>query len=96
MTAVPDELLHLDRALTPQERRALFQTPARKGQSGYAAPPGTGPAGETCRSCAHLVRKHLARTYLKCGLMQAVWTGGAGTDVRASSPACVRWAARPA
>lgn len=58
---------------------------------GHAALPGTGPAGETCRSCLHLVRKEMSRTYLKCGLMQAYWTGGGWTDVRAGDAACRRW-----
>lgn len=58
---------------------------------GYAALPGTGPKGETCGSCAHLYRKHMAKTYLKCELMAAKWTGGHGTDVLARSPACQRW-----
>jgi hypothetical protein len=61
---------------------------------GHAAVPGTGPAGETCRSCAHLVRKEMSRTYLKCGLMKAYWTGGGGTDVRARDAACRRWEAK--
>jgi hypothetical protein len=86
------DLLKLDRALTPAERRALFKTPARQ-NAGYAATPGSGPAGETCRTCKHLHRKRLAGTYLKCGLMSAVWTGGAATDVKAGSPACSRWEA---
>jgi len=60
---------------------------------GHAAVPGTGPEGETCRSCAHLVRKEMASTYLKCGLMRAYWTGGQGTDVRARDAACRRWEA---
>ena len=60
---------------------------------GYAAIPGTGPAGETCRSCKHLVRKRMGKTYLKCGLMTRYWTGGGGSDVRAKSPACRHWAA---
>lgn len=85
-----EDLLKLDRALTPQERRLLFRTPAKK-NSGYAAPPGTGPSGETCKTCKHLFRKRLAGTYLKCWLMSAVWTGGARTDVKASSPACSAW-----
>jgi hypothetical protein len=76
-------------ALTPRERRKLFRKPTVP--DGYAWKPGTGPAGETCGSCKHLVRKQLAGTYLKCGLMEAVWTGGAKTDVRSRSPACAKW-----
>jgi hypothetical protein len=57
---------------------------------GYASPPGTGPAGETCQSCEHIVR---SRRYRKCGLMRARWTHGPGTDILARSPACKSWAA---
>lgn len=85
-----NEIPHLDRAMTPQERRMLFRTPARK-NTGYAAPPGSGPTGETCRTCKHLVHKRMAGTYLKCELMRSVWTGGGGTDVKAKSPACSQW-----
>jgi len=85
-----DDLMRLDRALTPQERRLLFQTPAKK-NAGYAAPPGTGPAGETCKTCAHITHKRMAKAYIKCGLMMAVWTGGPGTDIKAGSPACAKW-----
>ncbi len=60
-------------------------------QRGYAAPPGTGPAGETCKSCRHYVLRQFAGTYRKCGLMRRFWTGGPGSDVRASAPACSRW-----
>jgi hypothetical protein len=60
---------------------------------GYAAIPGTGPAGETCGSCAHMVRRRLGGVYRKCGLMRAQWTGGAKTDIKATSPACSRWEA---
>lgn len=86
------DLFNLDRALTPAERRRL-----RGGRppKGYAAPPGSGPAGETCKTCHHLVRREKARTYLKCALMERGWTNGAGTDVRASSPACSRWEPGP-
>lgn len=58
---------------------------------GYAAPPGSGPAGETCRTCAHYARIKYAKTYLKCARMKAVWTGGPGTDIKAGSPACRLW-----
>jgi hypothetical protein len=58
---------------------------------GHAAAPGTGPEGETCRTCVHLAKVHLAKTYSKCGLMRAYWSGGQGTDVRLSDAACRRW-----
>ena len=88
-----DDMLKLDRALTPAERRQLFHKPAKK-KTGYAATPGTGPQGETCKTCQHLYRKRMAGTYLKCSLMEAVWTGGGATDVKAGSPACARWEIR--
>jgi len=60
---------------------------------GYAAIPGTGPDGETCSSCAHMVRRRLGNVYRKCGLMRAHWTSGGKTDIKATSPACSRWEA---
>lgn len=84
------DLLHLDRALTPQERKRLAASTRTK-KHGHAWAPGTGPEGETCGSCKHLARKTMARTFLKCALMRAVWTGGYGTDVRARDPACKKW-----
>lgn len=61
---------------------------------GHAAAPGTGPAGETCGSCEHLVRRQMAKTYLKCGLVRALWTGAVRTDVRAGDAACRLWEKR--
>lgn len=61
---------------------------------GYAARPGSGPAGETCKSCRHLERVHYAKTYRKCGLNKANWTHGPGSDVLAGSPACQLWEAK--
>ena len=61
---------------------------------GHAAPPGTGPAGETCGSCANLFRnEQWSKTFLKCGLMRGRWTGSYGTDVRARDEACSKWKA---
>jgi hypothetical protein len=60
-------------------------------KKGHAMPPGTGPAGETCGSCRHLYRNDMSKTYLKCELMRAIWTGSYGTDVRARDAACKRW-----
>lgn len=60
--------------------------------NGYAAPPGTGPDGEKCKSCHHAVGTgHCARTYYKCKLMEPNWTGGPGTDILLRSPACRLW-----
>lgn len=87
-------LAAMDHALTPKERRAMLRAASvRRGL--HAAEPGTGPEGETCGTCAHLVRKHMAKTYLKCGLCRARWTCGGGTDIRARDPACSKWQARP-
>ena len=54
---------------------------------------GKGPAGETCGSCAHLVRigNSGSRTYLKCGLVRNWWTHGPGTDILARWAACEFW-----
>lgn len=59
---------------------------------GYAAPPGTGPAGETCKTCEHIVRvKYHNNTYRKCRLREATWNHSGGTDIRAKFPACRFW-----
>ena len=59
---------------------------------GYFAPPGTGPAGETCKTCAHIaVKGGVAGRYLKCGRARARWTGGRKSDILAGSPACSGW-----
>jgi hypothetical protein len=82
-------------ALTPRERKRLHG-PTRK--SGHAWRPGTGPAGETCGSCAHKVTKHTGgwnKSFVKCGLMEKQWTHGAGTDIRAHDPACKFWERKP-
>lgn len=79
--------------LTPQQRRALHK---RLSKSGHAMPPGTGPFGETRRSCQHLARNqmHSGKTFMKCALRRANWTSGYETDVRARDAACSKWEAR--
>lgn len=59
--------------------------------NGYAAPPGGGPKGETCKSCTHYARVRHSNIYRKCLLVRASWTNGPGTDILAKSPACVYW-----
>lgn len=80
-----------DHAMTPEERRKFF----RKGPqpAGYAAPPGTGPQGETCKTCKHIERHEYAKTYLKCALFRPQ-THGRKTDIKAGSPACNLWEAQ--
>lgn len=60
---------------------------------GYAARPGTGPDGETCKSCRfyHVTNTQARRSYRKCELLRWRWTHGPGTDILAGSPACERW-----
>lgn len=57
---------------------------------GYAAPPGTGPAGESCATCLHA--KRYGR-YSKCGHPSRRWfnTHGAATDIRLRTAACSKW-----
>ncbi|UYW28221.1 hypothetical protein OKC48_06790 [Methylorubrum extorquens] len=73
----------------------LFGAPPAKPRgtqaAGYAWTPGTGPAGETCGSCASLAKVRLASTYNKCAFVRAAWTGGKATDVLLRSPACLKW-----
>lgn len=73
--------------------RSAFALPTKrtKKDAAHAAPPGTGPEGETCKSCLHIYRNRLSKVYLKCDLMRAHWTGGGGTDIRAKDPACSKW-----
>lgn len=74
--------------------RSAGRAPARKptAKNGYAAPPGTGPDGKTCRTCAH--KRSMgngAKHFIKCDLRRATWTKGEGTDILAKSPACSRY-----
>ena len=74
--------------LTPQQRKTVTnRTPRPKGD---AKPPGSGPANETCKSCAHIRRVATGsrKIFRKCGLLDAHWTRGPGTDIRADSAAC--------
>jgi hypothetical protein len=60
---------------------------------GYAATPGTGPSGETCRTCKRLyfVSPNIKRFY-KCRLTPL--TSGPASDVLVRSPACSQWQAK--
>ena len=57
--------------------------------TGYAAPPGTGPADATCADCAHRLRWRLAsKTVSKCGHPHGYRSHSAASDIKARSPAC--------
>ena len=71
------------------EKKKRNETPR-----GYADVPGTGPKGETCKSCKHFRRIECAKVYFKCALLESKWTGGFKTDIRAKSPACSKWNAK--
>lgn len=63
---------------------------------GYAAQPGTGPAGESCRSCKFRCTVCMGgKNWHKCGLLKHRWTSGPGTDIRLKSPACEHWKLKP-
>lgn len=80
----------LGRKLSEEEARRILKRKAIP-KKGYAAPPGTGPEGEKCKTCRHIYRKKMSKTYIKCLLNRDNWTGGAGSDVLSNAPACRLW-----
>ena len=74
--------------LTPAQRKHMARKRSTE-QRGYADRPGTGPKGETCKTCAHIAR---FRKFRKCELTRAAWTHGPRTDILANAPACSKWA----
>ena len=57
--------------------------------SGNAAPIGSGPDGETCKTCRHAYSVKYSKRYWKCALVKP--TCGLGSDIRLKWPACSRW-----
>lgn len=58
--------------------------------------PGTGPQGETCRTCIHAAKiQYHDNAYHKCDLMKNLWTHGPGSDIKLKWEACDKWEARP-
>lgn len=57
--------------------------------SGFAGTPGRGPAGESCGTCTHCVKRtHRGAAFHKCGLLRAHWNKSPRTDITRGSPAC--------
>ncbi|TPN03789.1 hypothetical protein FJ973_29540 [Mesorhizobium sp. B2-1-3] len=78
--------------VTVDEARRLLKAKAKPQKRGYAAAPGTGPAGETCKSCVHYRSVNGgSRSFPKCDVMRASWSHGPGTDILAKAPACREW-----
>ena len=48
--------------------------------------------GQTCATCAHHVVRRRNQVWHKCDLS---YSHGAGTDIRISWPACIKWEAKP-
>lgn len=80
-------------AMTPQQRRKALGIKRAQQAKGYYAAPGTGPDGESCRTCKHATPVHAHRTWWKCALAKPRWSHSVGTDIRLKSPACVGWKA---
>lgn len=81
--------------VTVEDARRLLKAKAKPQKRGYAAPPGTGPVGETCRSCiSYRSVNGGSKSFTKCELMRAAWTHGYGTDILARAPACREWKSR--
>lgn len=65
-------------------------------KGGYFMQPGSGPTGETCKTCAHYRRvRGGARAYPKCLKMKHAWTSGPGSDIKAKMAACSGWEKKP-
>src|SRR5690606_36519054 len=86
-----DEISLFDKL--PLQQAPLQQKTGRARKTGHAWLPGTGPKGETCRTCKHYVIRQWAGTYRKCDLMRDHWTKGPGSDIRARDAACKKWEA---
>ncbi len=89
--APPEPRRQPTQPMLPMRAPEQRHTPVR--QQGHIAPPGYGPAGETCGSCAHAIgiRTRSQKTFAKCELNRRNWTHGAASDIRRKDPACVRW-----
>lgn len=61
--------------------------------AGYPARPGSGPQGENCGTCIHMLRLKFkrGRVVFKCDRVPGAEVKNRHTDIRRSSPACMGW-----
>lgn len=83
-------------AVTVSEPRLLTaggNVKRKETPNGYAARPGSGPAGETCKTCEfkYQVEIRSGRKFWKCLKVQHRWSGCYASDIRLKSPACSFW-----
>lgn len=59
---------------------------------GYAHTPGTGPKGETCKTCEHRVKLRAnSKRFYKCGKNRDNWSHSITSDIVLKMPACNLW-----
>lgn len=90
------EVRDWDAPKVPDSKRQTFSKRKPTRINGYAEAPGSGPDGETCKTCKFATAHQHAKRYWKCILRQRFWTGGAGSDIKLKSPACSRWESKDA
>lgn len=62
--------------------------------TGHAWNPGSGPADQVCKTCAHFVTLHLTRTTTRCGLMRKRWAQMPRPEIKPGDAACFKWKAK--
>lgn len=78
--------------LTVEEAKSIEKKGKRRTvPKGNAAPIGSGPKGETCKTCKYAYRTGTGygKGFWKCKLVRP--TRGPGTDIRLKWAACSRW-----
>jgi len=84
----------VDQAWLDRHPEVLIGRVKHPSDRAHPYPPGSGPTGQTCGTCAKLCERHCSRTCFKCRVMKKDWTGGLATDIRKKDPACLSWEPR--